>query len=84
LLLVVPYGILADIYGRRVIAGLCLTGMVLGDMWTAMILINYQTFPTKVALVSSAFRIIGGGQTVIIPIVLAIVSDSVPAELRYL
>jgi MFS family permease len=83
LIFVVPYGILADVYGRKIVAALCLIGLVLGDMWTAMVMINFQTFPTRVALVSSAFRILGGGQTVIMPLMLAIISDAVPAKMRY-
>jgi MFS family permease len=79
----VPYGVLADTYGRVIIIALTLIGFVLADVWTATVMICYQIFPTRAALASSAFHIIGGGRTVIIPIILAMISDTVPPEMRY-
>jgi hypothetical protein len=82
LILVVPYGIAADIYGRKTIIIICMVGMTLANLWTALVMILYNTFPVNAALFSTAFLLIGGGNPVIIPIVLAMISDYMPAELR--
>jgi MFS family permease len=79
---VVPYGILADIYGRKLISSLGLIGLVLGDLWTVTVLILYRVFPFRAALASTAFQLIGGGNAVMISVMLAIIADVATSENR--
>jgi hypothetical protein len=84
LLLAVPFGILADKKGRRLVIGLCLTGFLLRDTWTFATLYFYKVFPLKAVYAAPLTAVIGGGPTVISPMLLAVVAASISAESRYI
>lgn len=83
LVLAVPFGILADKKGRRLVMGLCLLGFLLRDIWTFATLYFYRVFPLRAVYAAPLTAIIGGGPTVISPMLLAVVAASIPADSRY-
>lgn len=82
LVLAVPYGMLADHHGRRLVAGLCVVGFILRDMWYFVVLYFYQTFPRHAAYAAPILTILGGGTTVMNPMIMAIVAASVSEDSR--
>lgn len=82
LVLAVPYGMLADHRGRRLVAGLCLIGFILRDVCYFVILYWYKSFPQRAVYAAPLFTILGGGSTVISPMIMAIVAASVSEESR--
>lgn len=82
LILAVPYGMLADKKGQRLVLGFCLLGLIMRDLWVFTSLFFYQLFSTKAVYAASAMLVIGGGSTVLTSMVFAIVAASIPEELR--
>ncbi|KAF4452139.1 hypothetical protein F53441_4977 [Fusarium austroafricanum] len=82
LILAIPYGILADSKGRRLVTGLSLLGFVLRDLWAFVVLYFYQLFPVRAVYAAPAFLVLGGGSTVISPMIMAIIAAAVPEVSR--
>lgn len=82
LVLALPYGILADKKGKRLVAGLCLLGFLLKDCWTFVSLFFYKTLPTRAIYAAPLMAAIGGGSVVMTSILLAIIAESAAAERR--
>lgn len=82
LLLAVPYGILADVSGRRLVIGLCLLGCVLRDCWTFVALYFYRAFAVPSIYAAPAFLLLGGGPTLFGPMVLSMIAAATPEDLR--
>lgn len=82
LLFAVPYGILADARGRRLVAGACLLGFILRDAWTFTVLYFYETFPLRAVYAAPTFVLLGGGTTLFGPMIMAIVAATVPEAFR--
>jgi hypothetical protein len=82
LLFAVPYGILADARGRRLIAGACLLGFILRDSWTFIVLFYHELFPLRAIYAGPTFVLLGGGVTLFGPMIMAIVAVTVPEEFR--
>ncbi|KAG6354116.1 hypothetical protein INS49_005087 [Diaporthe citri] len=82
LLFAVPYGILADARGRRLVAGACLLGFILRDVWTFTVLYFYETFPLRAVYAAPTFVLLGGGTTLFGPMIMAIVAATVPEVFR--
>ncbi|KAF2807397.1 MFS general substrate transporter [Mytilinidion resinicola] len=80
ILLAVPYGALADKYGRKWILVLGFLGLELSMLW--IMLICYLDLQLKLTWFSSIFLMIGGGSTVAIATVFTMLSDVVPPERR--
>jgi hypothetical protein len=80
--LIVPYGILADIRGRKFVVYLSILGLLLADTWTVTVLGLWKIFPTQAVYASTAFKIIGGGNNVIGALFLAIIADVCTPETR--
>ncbi|PYI01625.1 MFS general substrate transporter [Aspergillus sclerotiicarbonarius CBS 121057] len=76
LLLALPYGILADKYGRRLIMTLSFVGQLAGLAW--VLVACWLGLPIKAIWLSSAFLIIGGGTTVAASVIMMVVTDSTP------
>lgn len=83
LLLAVPYGIAADKWGRTLVLSLSLLGFLLRDVWYFTVLYFFRIFPLGAVYLSPALLVIGGGSTVVGPMLLAVVAASVPQESRY-
>jgi hypothetical protein len=83
LILAIPYGVLADSKGRRLVTGLSLLGFVLRDIWAFTALFFHRVFPVRAVYAAPAFLVLGGGSTVISPMVMAIIAAAIPEESRY-
>ncbi|KAL9107419.1 MAG: hypothetical protein Q9227_007703 [Pyrenula ochraceoflavens] len=73
---------MADKYGRRLIVTICLVGEYATAMWHTIKVFNYDRFGSRALLTSAIFRLVGGGSTVISAILMAMIADSLPDELR--
>jgi MFS family permease len=81
-ILVVPYGIVADSYGRKIVVFLSAIGLILQEAWAILSLQFFWIFPTKAVYFASVFRVIGGGNAVLLAMLLTMLSDVSPSELR--
>nr|RBQ90591.1 hypothetical protein FVER53263_09940 [Fusarium verticillioides] len=82
LILAIPYGVLADSKGRRLVTGLSLLGFVLRDIWAFTALFFHRVFPVRAVYAAPAFLVLGGGSTVISPMIMAIIAAAIPEESR--
>ncbi|WZH49536.1 major facilitator superfamily domain-containing protein [Fusarium acuminatum] len=82
LILAIPYGVLADRKGRRLVTGLSLLGFVLRDLWAFAVLYFHKVFPVRAVYAAPAFLVLGGGSTVISPMIMAIIAAAVPEASR--
>ncbi|KAH7166369.1 major facilitator superfamily domain-containing protein [Dactylonectria macrodidyma] len=82
LLVQIPYGIVADRYGRRPVLFLGLFGLVLGTAWYMIVLYHPDAFSIWHLLLGSIPTLIGGGGSVVTAMVWTILSDSIPAARR--
>ncbi|CAI6301629.1 unnamed protein product [Periconia digitata] len=81
MLLAVPFGALADKWGRKWILATSLVGLQLKASW--VLLIGYfQSLPLQLTWFSSAFYIIGGGPIVAVAVAMTMVSDVCPPDKR--
>ncbi|KAF5655016.1 major facilitator superfamily transporter transporter [Fusarium sp. NRRL 25303] len=82
LILAIPYGVLADSKGRRLVTGLSLLGFVLRDIWAFTVLYFHRVFPVRSVYAAPAFLVLGGGSTVISPMIMAIIAAAIPEASR--
>ncbi|KAM0245081.1 hypothetical protein ACHAQJ_010660 [Trichoderma viride] len=82
LLVQIPYGIVADNYGRRPVLFLGLFGNLLGSCWTIIVLLNPTVFSIWYLVLSALPNLIGGGGSVIIAMVWTILADAISPEKR--
>lgn len=82
LLFALPYGILADKRGRKLVIGLGLLGQMICDSYILLILYFFNVFPTRAVLAASAFRCLGGGNAILLATCHAIIADASPSETR--
>ncbi|KAF5250783.1 hypothetical protein FANTH_4055 [Fusarium anthophilum] len=82
LILAIPYGVLADSKGRRLVTGLSLLGFVLRDIWAFTVLYFHRVFPVRAVYAAPAFLVLGGGSTVISPMIMAIIAAAIPEASR--
>ncbi|KAJ5971438.1 MFS general substrate transporter [Penicillium vulpinum] len=76
LLLALPYGILADKYGRRLIMTLSFVGQFIGMTW--VLIVCWLGLPIKAIWLSSLSLIIGGGSNVAASVSMMVITDSTP------
>jgi MFS family permease len=81
ILLAVPFGALADKWGRKWIFAVALLGLQLSTAWVLLIC-YFQSLPLQLTWFSSAFLFIGGGSSVAVAVALTMVSDVTPPEKR--
>ncbi|KAL5041272.1 hypothetical protein BDW71DRAFT_201512 [Aspergillus fruticulosus] len=80
LFLALPYGLLADRYGRRLVMSLSFVGQFAGMLW--VLLVCWVGLPIQVIWLSSTFLLIGGGSNVAASVSMMIITDSTP-EIRW-
>ncbi|PYH97882.1 MFS general substrate transporter, partial [Aspergillus ellipticus CBS 707.79] len=76
LLLALPYGILADNYGRRKIMTLSFVGQLAGLSW--VLIVCWLGLPIKAMWLSSLFFVFGGGSNVASSVSMMVIADSTP------
>jgi hypothetical protein len=64
------------------VISLALVGLALGIMWIMVVLWFYQFFPTILVALSSLSVLVGGGNAVLVGILLSMISDVIPEEKR--
>ncbi|KLJ11632.1 hypothetical protein EMPG_13172 [Blastomyces silverae] len=74
-LLSIPYGLLADKYGRKPIFCICIPGFVLNMMVTGVILYASDTFPLRMVWLSTLAWVFGGGFAVASTMVWTMMAD---------
>ncbi|KAI4599032.1 hypothetical protein KJ359_002449 [Pestalotiopsis sp. 9143b] len=80
ILLPIPFGYLADKYGRKWIMTLGLVGFTLAYAWIEFVVA--LGLPLHYVLLSSLFYLFGGGPTTATTLLTAVVVDVVPPKLR--
>ncbi|KAH8647771.1 major facilitator superfamily domain-containing protein [Xylariales sp. PMI_506] len=84
LLLTLPYGLVVDRLGERLVAGINVVGYLLSCVWLIAVCSYWQTFPIWTAVLSPLFRVIGGGAPVASSVIYSIAAKHVPGSNRSL
>ncbi|THZ13080.1 hypothetical protein D6C91_08075 [Aureobasidium pullulans] len=82
LLLVIPYGMLAEVKGGRFVAGLNLIGYALSSVWILIVSFCWNVFSINAIVVSPLLRAIGGGAPISSAVILATVANAAPTSER--
>lgn len=82
LLVQIPYGIVADNYGRRIVLFLGLLGVTASTAWNMLILSDPERFSIWFLLLGYIATLIGGGTSVINAMVWTLLTDVIPPEQR--
>ncbi|KAJ5100024.1 hypothetical protein N7532_007025 [Penicillium argentinense] len=81
IILSLPYGVLADHWGRKPVLYLGALGMILGEIWVRLVAAS-EILPLRMIWLSGIFRIIGGGDQVVLSMAVAMVADVFSEEER--
>ncbi|KAF2183449.1 MFS general substrate transporter [Zopfia rhizophila CBS 207.26] len=81
IVLALPFGGLADKYGRKWIFTMSLIGLQLNSAWILLIC-YFRSLPLQLTWFSSVFYFVGGGPIVASAIGLTMISDIVPSDKR--
>lgn len=82
LIVAVPFGIMADRFGRRPVLLLCILGALLQDIASKSILWRPDLFPPRLIWLSPAGTFVGGGEAVASFMVYLVVADVSPPAQR--
>ncbi|KAI8945871.1 major facilitator superfamily domain-containing protein [Xylaria longipes] len=82
LALSIPYGALADRFGRSKVLTLAFCGVIMNESWVAIVCAWPQIFPIRAVLFSGVFTLVGGGPTTVVSMTFAIISDACRADQR--
>ncbi len=82
LLLTLPYGLLVDRLGERLLAGINVAGYLLSVAWLLAVCFYWSAFPIWTATLSPLFRVVGGGSPVLASVIYSIAAKHVPASKR--
>ncbi|KAL9471549.1 hypothetical protein ACSS6W_009490 [Trichoderma asperelloides] len=82
ILTALPYGFLADQYGRKRGLYLSLVGVALSQLYSIIIYFWPDVFHPRLALISPFFMFIGGGSVVFSALLFAMLSDLAPDAYR--
>jgi MFS family permease len=78
LLLALPYGLLVDRLGERLLAGINVIGYLLSCAWLLIVCFYWSAFPIWSAVLAPLFRVIGGGSPVLASVIYSIAAKHVP------
>ncbi|PNP47774.1 hypothetical protein THARTR1_10459 [Trichoderma harzianum] len=82
LILTLPYGLLVDRFGERLVAGINVVGYLLSCAWIIVVCYCWQVFPIWSVVLAPLFRIIGGGSPILSSIIYSIAAKSTPDSSR--
>lgn len=82
LIVAIPFGIIADRYGRRPVLVLAIAGALLQDIISKVILWRPDVFPPRLIWLSSVALFVGGGDAVAGSMIFLVVADVAPPEQR--
>jgi MFS family permease len=82
ILTAVPYGVIADKYGRKIVLFLSLFGVILGAVWIEFTSYFSRYIAIEWFWAGNVFLFIGGGSTVLKSTVFTILADVASEELR--
>ncbi|RAL15484.1 MFS general substrate transporter [Aspergillus homomorphus CBS 101889] len=80
ILLSVPYGVLADRWGRKPVLLLGILGILLGEIWVRVVCLYPTVLPLRLVWLSGMWRLIGGGDIALSSIALVMVADRFPED----
>jgi len=83
MLLAIPYGIMADYRGRRLVMLLCCFGALFAETWGFLVFCLWRIMPVTLIFFFPVFLLIGGGGPVFAAVITAVVADVCPSHLRY-
>ncbi|KAE9362765.1 MFS general substrate transporter [Stipitochalara longipes BDJ] len=82
ILAAVPFGMVADRYGRKLVLLLALLGVILCLLWTMVVIYYEEILDLRWYWAGNAFLFIGGGSSVVTAMIFAILSDVASEEQR--
>lgn len=82
LAMAIPFGIIADRYGRRLVLGLCISGTLLQDVIRKIVLWRPDVFAPRLIWSSSLATFIGGGDLVASAMIFLVLADVAPPAQR--
>ncbi|KAL0253439.1 hypothetical protein SLS55_010418 [Diplodia seriata] len=77
------FGRLADVWGRKPILLLGMTGQILTYLWVILICYFHEVFPTRLIWASAIFQLMGGGHRNISALMNTVIVDVAPENARY-
>ncbi|KAI0856976.1 major facilitator superfamily domain-containing protein [Xylaria cubensis] len=77
-----PWGLAADKFGRKPVVAVAMTGGLIGSLIELGVLYWSDMFPITAIWASSAGQFIGGGNSVLIAVVLSMIADATNEEER--
>ncbi|VUC34832.1 unnamed protein product [Clonostachys rosea] len=84
LFLTLPYGLLVNRFGERLVAGLSLIGISLACAWILLVSFSKSAIPTWAVVLAPLFQVIGGGSPVLYSVVYSIAAKHIPDSHRSL
>ncbi|KAB2571672.1 Solute carrier family 46 member 3, partial [Lasiodiplodia theobromae] len=78
----VLFGRLADLWGRKPILLLGMTGQILTYLWVILICYFHEVFPTRLVWASAIFQLMGGGHRNISALMNTVIVDVAPEYAR--
>ena len=82
ILLSLPYGVLADHWGRKPVLYLGIMGILMSELWVRFVAAWSEMLPLRLVWLSGLFRVIGGGDQVVTSMAIAMVADVFSEEER--
>lgn len=82
LIVSIPFGVMADHYGRRPVLFLATFGFFIQDIMAKIVLWRPDVFPPRLIWATSVARFIGGGDAVASSMIFLVVADVAPAHQR--
>lgn len=82
LVFTLPYGLLIDLLGERLVAGINVVGYLLSCGWIIIVCFEWRVFPIWSAVLAPLFRIIGGGSPILSSVIYSIAAKSIPDASR--
>jgi MFS family permease len=82
LFLTLPYGLLVNRCGERLVAGLSLLGVSIACAWVLLVSFSKSALPIWTAVLAPLFQVIGGGSPVLYSVLYSIAAKHIPDSSR--